>query len=786
MKKRKLFTSLLLGLAVVSGLAACDNGSKPEPTKTNPPVVEPTKTETKTETETNSEAKELASYKKAALTKLDELVYAYIAKLPNDALKNTLQSFYDSEKEYINSIVDLETAKNAANQIANDVKDYLKKTLKPAVADALNSIFNPLIEAIPDAELKKSVQEFYNTEMQKLESVDTIAAIPTTYNEILNDTKEYLADEIEKILIALKNKALEVLDPYVEALINKIPFEVLKTDTQAFYTKEKKKLDDVNEIDGFQDCIDEIKDDLEEYVLSEAKKIAIDKLDEIVDEALDKLPNESIKNDLADFEDTEIEKLNAIEKIEDVSSTLSSVLLETEAYIRQLLIDTVKDYIARLTAIETATAYDYLPTAMSPEYSKNIVSESDINYDFTSFTKVSDINVAGYGEQWQMVVENINQSVTMSKVFNVAQTTLNAAGNMVDIYLENSYEDEMSYSFEKNGFTALFEFKNNKLIFNINITSDTEVPLVGTVKPVIKMEYDLANDAKGMFISLGDAYKIKYVVRPDAYEMATTYGVNIAGHSGSRTSYLSVSNTKDATTNNEKTVGHIYEYTTLDESDKISACADFYVENGYVSVVGNKASGMVLFDGYINELYKADEGRLLGYEVKEEKTVLGVTGAYHTLWFNLRDISGINNIKVTDKSDDNESSRSTVDVYLNGSSSLFVPTYNEKGAGFVIVKTSRKYDIEYRSRFYYTRNSQTDAIEVHEVQVPMMFIQAGSNLNDFSSDINTDNGLNSSVMMATNDLNKILDDHDNLIRVFESNKENMSSEKILAYLKQYE
>ena len=68
----------------------------------------------------------------------------------------------------------------------------------------------------------------------------------------------------------------------------------------------------------------------------------------------------------------------------------------------------------------------------------------------------------------------------------------------------------------------------------------------------------------------------------------------------------------------------------------------------------------------------------------------------------------------------------------------------------------------------------------------MMFIQAGSNLNDFSFDIKSDNGLNSSVMMSTNDLNKILADHDNLIPVFESNKDNMSSEKILAYLKQYE
>ncbi len=38
-----------------------------------------------------------------------------------------------------------------------------------------------------------------------------------------------------------------------------------------------------------------------------------------------------------------------------------------------------------------------------------------------------------------MIVENIDQSVAMAKVFNVAQTVLNAAGNAVDIYITNSY-----------------------------------------------------------------------------------------------------------------------------------------------------------------------------------------------------------------------------------------------------------------------------------------------------------------------------------------------------------
>ena len=52
-------------------------------------------------------------------------------------------------------------------------------------------------------------------------------------------------------------------------------------------------------------------------------------------------------------------------------------------------------------------------------------------------------------------------------------------------------------------------------MFNINITTSITVPGVGTVKPVVKMVYDLSSETKAMFISLGDAYKVKYLVSND-------------------------------------------------------------------------------------------------------------------------------------------------------------------------------------------------------------------------------------------------------------------------------
>ena len=177
---------------------------------------------------------------------------------------------------------------------------------------------------------------------------------------------------------------------------------------------------------------------------------------------------------------------------------------------------------------------------------------------------------------------------------------------------------------------------------------------------------------------------------------------------------------------------------------------------------------------YINELYNVTQGDLIGYEVREELSAV----VYNTLWFNLADIQGINSVKVLEKSKANESKKSTVDVYINGSSKLLVPTYNKE----FLVKTSRKYDIELRTRHYYTYDSDKEEYVDNEITVPMMFIQEGDNYNSFAADFLADNQTVVSVALEEDSLNKILADYDTYIDVFIENKELMDSNKILAFI----
>ena len=788
---KKTISALLCIIALLfTLLTACSGTSLPSANNADTNVTQPSNDQTKTDqndkTETNDSAEDqredqngnadntttLTAYKTSALSALNNIVDPVVEETEDEDIKAAILRFYNSEKEYIDGMENMENAKAAASKVLDDAKAFAKDTLKPLVIEKLNAIINPLINKISQEDLKTSVKNFYDTEMEKLSSVETINSLKTTYTEILDDTKEFLRSETEKIAVAFKNMALEELDPYVTALIEKIPYDKLKRDTLSFYDEEKEKLSSITQTDDVAPCVSEIKDDITAFALSNTKEIAVTALESAINNGLEKLPNQELKNKLTIFATQEIEKLNAINDMNSAPTTIASVSDETQAYIKELLSSIVKGYLAKLTEIENATAYDYLPEAMHPTYSDNVVEASSIKYDFGSFTNVATLSKAGFGEQWQMIVDNINQSVTMAKVFNVAQTALNSIGNAVNVYIENSYADEIEYTFDNDTCNGIFAFKDNKLTFNISFTELLNIPVIGSVQPVIRMEYDLSEESKVMFINLGDAYKVKYTVSENAYEMITKYGVTIAGKKASRASFLSIEKTED-----ERVVGHIYEYTTYENSDLIKACADFYVENGYVSVVGNKSSGMIGFDGYINELYLANEGRLLGYEVRETKTIAKFTAKYDTLWFNLWDIQGIDSIKISEKTEANKSDRSTVDVYCNGSSELLSPTYNTK----LTVKTSRQYDIEMRSRYYYTFDQETNTYTANEILIPMLFIQE-DNFDSFANNIKKDNGITASVVLNKTVLNKILADYDTLIDVFIENKDLMSSETIASYL----
>ena len=433
----------------------------------------------------------------------------------------------------------------------------------------------------------------------------------------------------------------------------------------------------------------------------------------------------------------------------------------------------IKSYLASLISVTGQDPFSYIPAKMLPGNSANHVTESDVTYDFNSFVDVASIRYGGFGEQWNMVLTNIMESEMFYSILATAETVVNATVIAFNNYLDNNPSDTATHTLSETAYTAKLDFGNNVLTYVLQYKTGWNVPFFGEILPQIDMKYDVSSGERAVRIQLTENNAMRYVVTENSYAFGIEYGVTTV----SRKAYFEIAKLEEGGLN-----GHIYEFVQYKGEDKVASCADFYIDDEYVSVVGNKASGIPGFTGYINELYKTDEGKLLGYEIRESFTKWGITATYHTLWFNLCDISGITSVKAVK----NESTtyglggQNNYDIYLNGSSSIFEPVYNTK----LTVKTSRKYDVEMRKQSFF--GYKDDVLTEFQVEIPMMFIQADhdgyTNFSDFPSDILSNSGIKAEVSLPKDYLDKIQSDFASLIDVFIANKDIVNGDTITAYI----
>ncbi len=433
----------------------------------------------------------------------------------------------------------------------------------------------------------------------------------------------------------------------------------------------------------------------------------------------------------------------------------------------------IKAYFQALLQVVGHDPYSYIPETMKPDYSANHVSESEVTYNFENFTNVSSIKYGGFGEQWHMVIENIEESEKFYSVLSLGETAMNASVALFNDYLDSNPDDTASHSLNETTYSAMIDFHNGILQYSIRYKTNLNIPFFGEVTPQIDMIYNVATLEKAVRIQLTENNAMKYIVTDDHYVFGIEYGVTEV----SRKAYCQIDRLED-----ESIQGHIYEFVQYKGKELMPACADFYIDEEYVSAVGNKASGLTGFTGYINELYDVTTGKLAGYKVKETFS-LPVIGekTYNTLWFNLSNITGINSVKAVSNGsvDPHENHH---DIYLNGSSSVFEPMKNK----YLLVNTSRKYDVEMRKQFFY--GYKDDVLTKYEREIPMMFIQddgtesGEDNYSTFEDDISSKNGIDASVNLASKYLNKIREDYLSLIDVFISHKDDVTGTTITGYI----
>jgi uncharacterized repeat protein (TIGR02543 family) len=385
---------------------------------------------------------------------------------------------------------------------------------------------------------------------------------------------------------------------------------------------------------------------------------------------------------------------------------------------------------------------DYLPESMRYDYSQNLIDPNDIPVSYTSFVSVSDIPY-GFGEQWNMILGNILESQNFFTVLNTVENISTATVTVFNNYFDKNPADTAHHEFKYGSYDVTINFDGNDIYYVLDFT------LAGqSVQISLSMNSETLE--KTVRVQLGDANALLYRIGENSYEFAIKY-------LGVRRAIISLE--RDS---NGNVTGKIYEYTGVDAA-MISSAAEFYITDDYVSVIGNKANGMIGFTGYIAELYDVESGKMLAYEVKETLSSIN----YDTLWFNLSDIDGIQSIKKTE-STDSEASK----IFVNGGSSEWNAKKN---------LLSRRFDIEFRTQYVYSYDRDTETYTKHTVSVPMLFVQE-NNYDTLVADVKSTNEIDIRVSISAADFTMLLSEYDSKIPVFIENKDKIDAEYIIDYI----
>ena len=127
---------------------------------------------------------------------MDLYVSQIIDGITDPELKTNIQSLYNTEKEKIKNAETIEDLNLALNGIKDDIEDYTLDELKEKAISEIEAIKNSEINKITDYTLKTAIEKFVDDQIDKIEAIDSFEEISTTVDEIIEDTKEFIASLI--------------------------------------------------------------------------------------------------------------------------------------------------------------------------------------------------------------------------------------------------------------------------------------------------------------------------------------------------------------------------------------------------------------------------------------------------------------------------------------------------------------------------------------------------------------------------------------------------------------
>ena len=344
------------------------------------------------------------------------------------------------------------------------------------------------------------------------------------------------------------------------------------------------------------------------------------------------------------------------------------------------------------------TPWSFLPESFSPE---NRTITNVVNYD--NFVQVNSIPKNGMGKQLNVVYGVLNKTTVALEYVSKVYAVLNTVKNLYSTYLESDPTEYKNFSGTALGIDFTLILNEDQYLISATVSN------VG-----ITIYSNVADSSYGAKVQLTQTTILKYTVSENELVIA----LDILD---------SASTLIEFARGDDAIVGMVYEYLTLGDKQITATSAMITVDANYTTLIGTKGDFIPTSVSRNCEVYRNTDGCLVGTEVREEIEISKLTDTYNTLWYNLYNVSGITSIKKVDEM--NGTNADT--IYINGSTD----TIHTKLGGLTAGKkaASRRFDIEFKTMYFYQYNQDTKEYEEVKMEIPMLFVQEEF-LEDFSED----------------------------------------------------
>ena len=407
---------------------------------------------------------------------------------------------------------------------------------------------------------------------------------------------------------------------------------------------------------------------------------------------------------------------------------------------------------------QVPNAWSFLPNSFNS--ANRLISSIP---DYSSFVNVSAIPTNGIGKQLNVAYGLLNK---MTKAISYVQpvfSAMNTIKNLYTTFIDKNPDDYQSFSGTALGIDFTLDVNESAYSLSASVASTS-----------VKLFANTEENYYGARVQLTETTVLKYQVGENNLIIAMEILDTIA------TQIEFVRNSKQ-----HQVLGYMYEFITLDDKQLRAASTLIEIGETYTTLIGTKGDFIPTADSRNCEIYLNSTGELVGTEVREKLNIKGLGDAiYNTLWYTINDVSGITNIKKVDE----KNGLNADTIYINNATKAIHSKEVNVWATLTNPKAlSRRFDIEFKTMYFYTYDAQKEEYTEVSCEIPMIFVQE-ENFDTFIEDFSNENEEyltdNIALNVSSADKNAVNYGYYTLLNVYDVIKETISFDTVINFCKQ--